>query len=64
MRRSVAGWERRVGLGYDVNRWLGLALGYRYIHVSGDQDVFGAGFARKVDGFNHHFFEMSTALRF
>ena len=60
--RTAFAYQGRIGVGYDVNKWLDLSLGYRYVHIEGGtwRDT------PKVvtDGMNNHSIEFGAAVKF
>ena len=61
--RTTFAYQARVGVGYDVNRWLGLSAGYRYVHVNGGQQTNGAA-KISIDAVNNHSIELGFAVKF
>jgi opacity protein-like surface antigen len=61
--RTAFAYQGRVGVIYDVNQWLDLSAGYRYLHVDGGH--YERGPARiNVGGMNNHSFELGFAVKF
>jgi opacity protein-like surface antigen len=66
--RTAFAYQARAGIVYDVNRWLDLSLGYRYVHVDGG--IYGiGGFFRPARGVesatqNSHSVELGFAIKF
>jgi opacity protein-like surface antigen len=61
--RTAFAYQARVGVGYDVNRWLDLSLGYRYVHIDGGSVNEGA---RRIDfgEIRNHSIELGFAVKF
>jgi opacity protein-like surface antigen len=61
--RTTFAYQARIGVGYDVNKWLDLSAGYRYIHINGSQQTFGRA---KIDwgGVDNHSAELGFAVKF
>jgi opacity protein-like surface antigen len=61
--RTALAYQARAGVGYDVNQWLDLSLGYRYVHVDGGH--YDRGPLRiNVGGQNNHSVELGFAVKF
>jgi OmpA-OmpF porin, OOP family len=61
--RTAFAYQARVGIGYDVTRWLDVSLGYRYLHVNGG-DFTRRGLNINVGGQNNHALELGVAFKF
>jgi opacity protein-like surface antigen len=61
--RTALAYQARAGVIYDVNRWLDLSAGYRYVHIESGQDTFGPV---KVNfgAINNHSVELGFAVKF
>jgi opacity protein-like surface antigen len=61
--RTAFAYQGRVGIGYDVNKWLDLSAGYRYVHINGG-DRTNNGFVIRSDGIDNHSLELGAAFKF
>ncbi len=61
--RTAFAYQARGGMTYDVNRWLDLSLGYRYLHVDGGNVDHAVG-RIKVGAQNNHTVELGFAVKF
>ena len=61
--RTAFAYQARAGVGYDVNRWLDLMIGYRYVHIEGGQQTFGAAKVN-FDKTENHSIELGFAVKF
>lgn len=65
--RTAFAYQARIGVGYDVNRWLDLSAGYRYVHISaGDREGLGLvpGLTVHSEAVRNHSFELGAAFKF
>ena len=63
--RTAFAYQARGGVIYDVNKWLDLALGYRYVHIDGGHyDVTPARIRINVGAQNNHSVELGFAVKF
>jgi len=60
--RTAFAYQGRVGVGYDVNKWLDLSLGYRYVHIDGGQ--VSEKPKANTGGLNNHSLEFGFAIKF
>jgi opacity protein-like surface antigen len=61
--RTAFAYQARAGIGYDVNQWLDLSLGYRYLHIDGDtRNVLGRSIS--FGSINNHSVELGFAIKF
>jgi opacity protein-like surface antigen len=61
--RTAFAYQARAGIIYDVNKWLDLSAGYRYIHVEGGQQTFGTARVN-FGGLDNHSIELGFAVKF
>jgi opacity protein-like surface antigen len=61
--RTAFAYQARGGMTYDVNQWLDLSLGYRYLHVDGGRVDHAFG-RIKVGPQNNHSVELGFAVKF
>lgn len=63
--RTAFAYQGRLGVGYDVNKWLDLSLGYRYVHIdSGNRDGVLPGFTVRSEALRNHSVELGAAFKF
>jgi opacity protein-like surface antigen len=63
--RTAFAWQARGGVIYDVNPWLDLSLGYRYVHVDGGHLGSGPRPTQvKVGPIHNHSVELGFAIKF
>ena len=63
--RTALAYSGRLGVGYDVNKWLGLSAGYRYLHIDGGtRDGVLPGLTVHSDGVDNHSFEFGAVFKF
>lgn len=63
--RTALAWQGRAGIGYDVNKWLDLSVGYRFVRVNGSTEKIGCcGPKVKYDDVNNHSVELGFAVKF
>lgn len=61
--RTAFAYQARGGMIYDVNQWLDLSLGYRYVHIDGGhQDL--ARLRINLGATNNHAIELGFAVKF
>jgi OOP family OmpA-OmpF porin len=61
--RTAFAYQGRAGVGYDVNKWLDLSLGYRFLHVDGGHYERGP-VRTNVGSLNNHSIELGFAVKF
>jgi opacity protein-like surface antigen len=61
--RTAFAYQGRVGIIYDVNKWLDLSAGYRYVHINGGSQTFGPAKVN-FDSTNNHSAEFGFAVKF
>jgi opacity protein-like surface antigen len=61
--RTKFAYQARAGIGYEVNRWLDLSVGYRFVHINGG-DAFPNNFRVRSDAFINHSLEFGAAFKF
>jgi len=62
--RTSFAYQARVGVGYEVNRWLDVSMGYRFVHIDGSTyDRFGVDVGN-VGALNNHSLELGAAFKF
>jgi opacity protein-like surface antigen len=61
--RTAFAYQARGGMIYDVNKWLDLSLGYRYLHIDGSR-VHGGGLRPKLGDIDNHSVELGFAVKF
>jgi opacity protein-like surface antigen len=61
--RTAFAYQARAGVIYDVNRWLDLSLGYRYLHIDGGQ-IDGRSRTVTLGPINNHSVEFGFAIKF
>ena len=63
--RTAFACQARVGVGYDVNRWLGLSAGYRFINIDGGhRDGIFPGVTVHSEAVRNHSLEFGAAFKF
>jgi len=62
--RTAFAYQARGGIIYDVNPWLDLSLGYRYIHVDGGHYHIRAFESVNSGAQNNHSVEVGFAIKF
>lgn len=63
--RTAFAYQARIGVGYDVNTWLDLSAGYRYVHIDGgNRDRVAPGFTVHSEAMRNHSFELGAAFKF
>jgi opacity protein-like surface antigen len=63
--RTAFAYQARTGIVYDVNRWLDLSLGYRYVHIdSGHIDQGPTRVRVNFDAVRNHSLELGFAVKF
>jgi opacity protein-like surface antigen len=65
--RTAFAYQARAGVIYDVNQWLDLSLGYRYLHIDGghyDVGPTGRRTRLEVGSQNNHSIELGFAIKF
>jgi opacity protein-like surface antigen len=63
-KRTEFAYQIRAGVTYEVNRWLDLSLGYRFVHIDGDTHTRPTGFSVKHDALKNHGVELGAAFKF
>lgn len=64
--RTAFAYSGRLGVSYDVNKWLGLSAGYRYLRIDGgnrDGSV-PPGVTIRSEGMDNHSFEVGAVFKF
>ena len=62
--RTSFACQARAGVSYEINRWLDLSLGYRFVHIEGGQyQQFGRDVGN-VGALNNHSVEFGAAFKF
>jgi opacity protein-like surface antigen len=61
--RTAFAYQARAGVIYDVNEWLDLSAGYRYVHINGGDQTFGAAKVH-FDATDNHSVELGFAIKF
>ncbi len=61
--RTAFAYQARGGMTYDVNPWLDLSVGYRYVHVDGGH-VGNAPFRVDLGPIRNHSVELGFAIKF
>ncbi|HEV8615149.1 MAG TPA: outer membrane beta-barrel protein [Methylomirabilota bacterium] len=61
--RTEFAYQGRAGIGYEVNKWLDLSLGYRYVHIDGGSETANA-FPLRYNSFINHGLELGAAFKF
>ena len=63
--RTDFAYQARVGIAYEVNNWLDLSLGYRFVHIDGATEGRGSNnFVIKHNSFINHSVELGVAFKF
>ena len=62
--RTSFAYQARAGVIYDVNPWLDLSLGYRYVHINGTQYSHGGIDVGNLGALNNHSIELGAAFKF
>ena len=61
--RTAFAYQGRAGIGYDVNKWLDLTAGYRYVHINSTQQTSGP-FKIEYGAIDNHSVELGFAVKF
>jgi opacity protein-like surface antigen len=61
--RTTFAYQARVGITYEVNRWLDLSAGYRFVHVNASSPTV-QGQRINYSGMNNHSLELGLAVKF
>ena len=62
--RTSFAYQARVGVAYEINRWLDVSMGYRFVHIDGSTyDRFGVDVGN-VGALNNHSLELGAAFKF
>lgn len=61
--RTTFACQARVGITYDVNPWLDLSAGYRFVHVTASSPTVD-GQKINYSGMNNHSLELGFAVKF
>ena len=63
--RTAFAYQARVGVGYDVNKWLDLSAGYRFINIDGGhRDGIFPGVTVHSGAVRNHSLEFGAAFKF
>jgi opacity protein-like surface antigen len=62
--RTAFAYQARVGVGYDVNKWLDLSLGYRYVHIDSGHEQNQGGPRINLGPIENHSIELGAAIKF
>jgi opacity protein-like surface antigen len=61
--RTAFAYQARAGIGYDVNKWLDLSAGYRYVHINSTQQSSGP-LKIEYGSIDNHSIELGFAVKF
>jgi opacity protein-like surface antigen len=62
--RTSFAYQARAGVAYEVNRWLDLSLGYRYVHIDGAHYSRNGVDIGNLGALNNHSVELGAAFKF
>src|SRR5688572_18846916 len=62
--RTSFAYQARAGVGYEVNRWLDVSLGYRFVHIDGGNYARGGIDVGHLGALNNHSVEVGVAFKF
>ncbi len=62
--RAAFAYQVRAGVAYEVNKWLDVSLGYRFVHIDGDDRTVASGVVIRTDALLNHSVEMGVAIKF
>jgi OOP family OmpA-OmpF porin len=61
--RTAFAYQARAGIGYDVNKWLDVSLGYRYVHINSGH-IHNGPVRVNLDAVQNHSVELGFAVKF
>jgi opacity protein-like surface antigen len=61
--RNAFAWQGRAGVAYELNRWIDISLGYRFVHIEGGTNDVGPVNIR-TDALRNHSGEVGLTFKF
>jgi opacity protein-like surface antigen len=62
--RTAFAYQARAGVAYEVNKWLDVSLGYRFVHIDGGDRTAANGPTIRTDALMNHSVELGVAFKF